>query len=93
MGWLQFWASVIKSLAWPAMVLILAAMFKNHIETLLNAISDRLAELAEVRHGRTRVIFGGKIDDPVKQIARNRRGAISGGAIGDVPKLTSREPE
>jgi hypothetical protein len=38
MDWLEFWSSVIGSLAWPAAVVAVAAMFKSRLENLLDKI-------------------------------------------------------
>lgn len=56
LDWLQFWASVIGSAAWPIVAILIAFLFRKQI-------ADRLANIRKVSVGEATVDMADKLDE------------------------------
>jgi hypothetical protein len=58
---LDFIAKIAGSIAWPIAIYLLARIFRSEVGRVLTALSERLAELRELRGFGARASFGGRV--------------------------------
>jgi uncharacterized protein involved in cysteine biosynthesis len=57
----QSFLEFLAKISWPALILVLALMFRGKLENVVAAISERVADLVEVRMPGASVSFGGRV--------------------------------
>ncbi len=65
----EFVASLVKSLAWPAALVIIAIVFRRPIQRILNRMAKRVGSMTEVRAWKVRAKFAEKTTQVTQEIA------------------------
>jgi hypothetical protein len=65
----EFVASLVKSLAWPAALVVIAIVFRQPIRRVLNRMAKRVGSMTEVRAWKVRAKFAEKTTQVNQEIA------------------------